>query len=167
MGWLENLLSVASVGEAAVNAVKEDSYVKEVRETKEYQEEVENNIEQLREYPDEILLREFHEEYADGDGLVKNSVYTRTDPMFEAAMKVFKEREIVKLTVTCEKCNRTLGYRMAPKCFDKLENFSYDTARKLKSGMCRCKCRETYSWEICGTYSRNESESYISIRSLF
>lgn len=144
-----DLFDLINLGATLVKAANEDHQVKEVRKTDEYKEEVQANIENFESIDDCILLKEFHEQYADdwGNGLFNTDVGTRMDPAFEAYMKVFKERRIKKLAVVCEDCGKTIGYRMAPKDYDELSPGLYAV-----NGYCYCKCGKHKKWEISRDY---------------
>ena len=112
-GLFETLL-VAGVGLA--KAAYEDSQVKKYKETDEYQDELDDNIQELKQKSDIELLYDFHKEYDDnwGRGLFCLDNSNRMDPLFMAYMKVFQQRNIKKMEVRCRECNRRLGYRMVP-----------------------------------------------------
>lgn len=126
-------------------ALFEETQVSKSGKSEYFQEELNSSCEDL-EWKDDIqLLKEFHEKYADdwGRGLFQMDTGNRMDPEFMAYMKVFEKRNIVRLDVCCDECDRTLGHRMAPRDFEIIENI-YD----LTNGYCSCNCGEIRGWEI-------------------
>lgn len=143
-----------TIGEAYYN----DTQVKKNNETEEFKEELQLNIDELEKCSDLELLTKFHKEYDDhwGQGLFFMDTGNRMDPMFMAYMKVFESRNIERVDVRCQECDRRLGFRMIPKEF-----YTIKDDYNLTHGYCECRCGKSRSWEISGDPN---GESYILVR---
>ena len=152
-GWGTLLDLGVMLGKAAY----EESQVKKISDTEDYQEELKNNIEELDKQTDLQLLKDFHYEYDDrcGRGLFTVDAGNRMDPMFMAYVEVFKKRGFKKLEARCNSCEKILGYRMSTA--------DYGTIRdeySLTHGDCECRCGKRKTWSIECNYM-GEPDLYV------
>lgn len=119
MGLFDFILGTAFLG----NVVHEAKSISDVQNSSEYQETVKLSTEEIQEYDDYRLMKEFHENYTEnsGRGLLTNALNHNYlyDPVYKAFNQVFKERRYYRDSIICTHCGTTAGFRWkAPDTVD-------------------------------------------------
>ena len=152
---------VVKVGAGLVGAAIQDSQVREVQATQEFQDEVERLVEELEWDDNNSLLFYFHTIYAedDGKGVVLPNSTNRMDELFVAYKEVFKRRNIRKQDIRCPYCDKKLGYRMYTIKFDEMKE-EENTESNIRKGHWECRCGKYGIWEFDGSYG---GDTFISV----